>query len=226
VTTLTAVFGTTTPPWEAGCAREAAGASCATVTCPRANAPRVAGSSAGVITAKSNGGALATTPDDTGAYDVAPLGRALWSLPKAALAFSAAGAATAAFGETFCGPPPAAITKPAGAPGAGLTIDRASDLAVQWTPAPVGDLEFALRDDTTSATSTVEVQCFFTGSSGQGTIPKVALAKLGAGAHSIASYIWVRKIGIGKDGTCTELTGIQTNDSSAGAPFNGPATFQ
>jgi hypothetical protein len=225
-TTLTAVFGTTTPPWEAGCTREAVGASCTAVTCPRNSSPPVAGSAAGTITAKSNGGALATMADSVGAYNISQLGRALWSVPKAALAFSAAGGATPAFGETFCGPPPVAMSKPAGAPGAGLTIDRASDLAIQWTPAAVGDLELSVRDDTSSTTATLEVQCFFTGSAGQGTIPKTALAKLAAGVHTVASTLWVRKIGIGSGGTCSELTAIQTNDSSAGAPFNGSATFQ
>jgi hypothetical protein len=225
VTTLTAVFGTTTPPSEAGCTRATVGASCTAVTCSSSAPPPVTGTEAGPITAKSNGGALVTDPGAGGAYDVAPLARALWSLPKTALAFSAAGGATPAFGETFCGPPPVSLTKPAGAPGA-LTIDRAADLAVQWPTTAVGDLEFVLRDDTTSATSTVEVQCFFVGASGQGTVPKAALAKIGPGAHTIASYLWVRKIGLGS-GTCVELTGIQTNDSSTpGAPFNGTATFQ
>ena len=30
----------------------------------------------------------------------------------------------------------------------------------------------------------------------------------------------------GMDATCVELTAIQTNDSSTGAPFNGTATYQ
>jgi hypothetical protein len=227
-TTLTAVFGTTTPPSETGCARAPVGAACTAVTCPRVGATRGGGAVAGVITAKSNGGALAVKPDATGVYDVAQLGRALWSLPKAALTFAAAGGAVPAFGETFCGPAAVAITKPAGAPGAGLTIDRATDLAVQWTPSAVGDLEVVLRDDSTSTTSSVEVQCFFPASSGQGTVPKAALAQIGPGAHAVASYLWVRKIGIGASGACVELTGITTNDSSAGAaaPFNGSALYQ
>jgi hypothetical protein len=225
-TSLTAVFGTTSPPWELGCTREAVGAGCTAVLCPRFAPPTGDASAAGLITAKSNGGALLTTPSANGTYDVTQLGRALWSLPKAALAFSAAGGATPAFGETFCGPPPVAMIKPIGAPGAGLTLDRASDLALQWTPAAVGDLEFSLRDDTSSTTATLEVQCFFTGSAGQGTIPKTALAKLTAGAHTVASTLWVRKIGIGSGGTCSELTAIQTNDAIGGAPFNGTATFQ
>ncbi|HVZ71886.1 MAG TPA: hypothetical protein VHJ20_05865 [Polyangia bacterium] len=228
-TTLTAIFGTTTIPAEAGCAREAFGASCAVVTCPRTTpVDTTTAAAAGVITAKANGGALATTPDAKGKYDVATLGRALWSQPKAALAFSAAGATTAMsvamFGETFCGPVATAMTKPAGAPSA-LTIDRAADLALAWTPVAVGDVELFARDE--SAPSLVTLHCSFTGSAGQGAVPKAALAKLNAGVHEVASRLWVRKIGIGKDGTCTELTAIQTNDSStAGTPFEGAATFQ
>ncbi len=227
VTTLTAAFGATNPPSEVGCTREAVGGACTALTCPRASAARVTGPAAGVITAKSNGGMILTAPDaTTGAYDVGQLGRALWSMPKAALAFSAAGGAISTFGETFCGPVAATITKPASAPSAALTIDRAVDLPVQWTGSVVGDLEFVFRDDTTSASTAVEVQCFFTTASGQGAVPKAALAKIGTGAHTVASYLWVRKIGLGS-GTCVELTGIQTNDSSvAGVPFNGTATFQ
>jgi hypothetical protein len=225
LTTLTASFGASKPATDPGCTQEAAGAGCTAVTCPRGGAKNAAGPEAGPITVKSNGGTIVTKPDATGAYDVAGLASALWTMPKAALAFSAAGGAIPAFGETFCGPPSATITKPAAAPGAGLTIDRAADLAVQWTGGTVGDLEVVLRDDD-AASSTVEVRCFFTGASGQGTVPKAALAKIGAGAHTVASYIWVRKIGSG-GGTCVELTGVNTNVSAAGAvPFNGAATFQ
>src|SRR5450432_4153181 len=222
-TTLTAVFGTTNPPSTAGCTQEAAGAGCTALTCPRTPTAPPSTTPAGAITAKSNGGMLVTTPSASGAYDVVQMSRALWTLPRAGLAFSAAGGATPA----FCGPTPVTITKPAAAPGAALTIDRASDLAVQWTGGAGGDLEFAFRDDTTSATSTVEVQCFFTASSGQGTVPKAALAKIGAGAHSVASYLWMRKIGGASSGNCIELTAIVTNNSAAGAaaPFNGAATY-
>jgi hypothetical protein len=227
-TTLTAIFGTTAPPSNAGCTQEAAGAGCAAFTCPRTPAAPTSTSPAGAITAKSNGGMLVTTPSSTGVYDVVQMSRAMWTLPKAGLAFSAAGGATAAFGETFCGPTPVTITKPADAPGAALTIGRSTDLPVQWTGGAGGDLEFVFRDDTTSATSTVEVQCFFTASSGQGTVPKAALAKIGAGAHSVASYLWMRKIGGASSGNCIELTAIMTNNSGAGAsaPFNGAATYQ
>jgi hypothetical protein len=225
-TTLTAVFGTTSPPWTSGCTSASAGGSCVALTCPKSARPAVTGPEAGAITAKSNGGMIVTKPGAGGAYDVGALGRALWSLPKTALAFSAAGGAIGAFGETFCGPPPITISKPAGVPGAGLTIDRATDLALQWTSAPVGDLEFVLRDDTDLASPSVEVRCTFVAAAGQGTVPKAALAKLGAGARTVASFLWVRKIGLGS-GTCVELTGIQTNNAADGAtPFFGAATFQ
>jgi hypothetical protein len=227
LTTLTAIFGATNPPSDVGCTQESVGAGCTALTCPRAAGTRPAGSQAGVITATSNGGMLVTKPDASGVYDVAQLSRALWALPKAALTFAAAGGATSAFGETFCGPTAVTITKPAGPPGAGLTIDRASDLPVQWTGGTVGDLELVFRDDSAAPAPTVEVRCFFAASAGQGTVPKAALGKIGPGAHTVVSYLWVRKIGLGS-GTCVELTGITTNNSSAGAaaPFNGSATYQ
>src|SRR5262249_26457427 len=155
-TTLTATFGSTSPPADSGCTQQSAGAACTAFTCPRMPAARAPGPPAGAITAKSNGGALGTNPGGDGTYDGASPPRALWTQPKAALAFSAAGGMTPSFGETFCGPPGATITKPTVAPGAGLMIDRASDLALQWTGGTVGDLEVVLRDDTTSSTSTVE----------------------------------------------------------------------
>jgi hypothetical protein len=225
VTTLTASFAASKPATDPGCTQEAAGMGCVAVTCPRGAPKNPAGPEAGAITAKSNGGSIVTKADGTGAYDVAGLAGALWSQPKAALAFAAAGGGVPVFGETFCGPPSAIITKPGAAPGAGLTIDRASDLAVQWTGGTVGDLEFVARDDGAAGGSSVEVRCFFTGSAGQGTVPKAALAKIGAGAHTVASYIWVRKISL-PQGTCVELTGVNTNVGAADAPWNGSATFQ
>jgi hypothetical protein len=225
-TTLTAIFGTTNPPDDAACTQESVGGSCVAYTCPRAAATPAGGMAAGAITATSSGGVLITRPDAAGAYDVVGVSRALWMTPQAALTFSAAGGAIAAFGETFCGPTGAMLTKPAGAPGAGFTIDRASDLAVQWTGGAVGDLEIVFHDDTTAPAPTVDVRCFFTGASGQGTVPKAALEKIGAGAHAVASYLWVRKIGGASSGNCVELTGITTNASSTGAPFNGTATYQ
>jgi hypothetical protein len=226
LTTLTASFGATKPATDPGCTQEAAGAACVAVTCPRAGAKNPAGPEAGPITAKSNGGTIVTKPDGTGAYDVAGFASALWTDPKAALTFIAAGGGLPAFSETFCGPVSATITKPAAAPGAALTIDRTSDLAVQWTGGAVGDLEILLRDDGGAGATSVEVRCFFTGASGQGTVPQAALAKISAGTHEIASYIWVRKIG-GAGATCVELTGVNTNVSAAGGvPFNGAATFQ
>jgi hypothetical protein len=225
LTTLTASFGSSKPDADPGCTQEAAGTGCAAVTCPASGAKNPAGPEAGPITAKSNGGTIVTKPDATGAYDVAGLASALWTMPKAALTFAAAGGALPAFSETFCGPVSAVITAPAAAPGAGLTIDGASDLAVQWTGGAVGDLEIVLRDEAAAAGSTVEVRCFFTGASGQGTVPRAALAKIGAGTHAVASFIWVRKIG-GAGGTCVELTGVNTNVSAGGAPWNGTATFR
>jgi hypothetical protein len=225
LTTLTAAFGASEPATEPGCTQEDAGAACVAVTCPRARAKSPAGPEAGPITAKSNGGTIVTKPDGTGSYDVAGFASALWTTPKAALTFTAAGGGLPTFSETFCGPVSATITKPAAAPGPALTIDRTSDLAVQWTGGAVGDLEILLRDDGGAGATSVEVRCFFTGASAQGTVPKAALAKISAGSHSIASYIWVRKIG-GAGGTCVELTGVNTNVSAAGgAPFNGAATF-
>jgi hypothetical protein len=223
VTTLTAFFAASKPATDPGCTAEAAGTGCTAVTCPR-GAKNAGGPEAGAITAKSNGGMIVTKADATGAYDVAGFAATLWSMPKAALTFSAAGGGVPAFGDTFCGPASPTITMPAAAPGAGLTIDRASDLALQWTGATVGDVEVLFRDDS-GAASTVEVRCFFTGAAGQGTVPTAALAKIGAGAHTVASYVWVRKIS-GSGGTCVELTGVNTSVSAAGGPFFGPATFQ
>jgi hypothetical protein len=224
LTTLTATFGSTEPPGEAGCTSESIGG-CNVLTCPHNAVPAAAGPAAGAITAKSSGGVMITKPGANGAYDVVQFAQPLWS-PIAALAFSAAGGDTPAFGETFCGPTGVTISAPAGAPSA-LNINRATDLQAQWTGSIAGDLEFVFRDDTSSATASVEVQCFFTTASGQGTIGKAALAKIGAGQHTVASYTWVRKIGLA-GGTCNELTAIMTNASSAGvtAPFNGTATFQ
>jgi hypothetical protein len=224
LTTLTASFAAAKPATDPSCTQEAAGASCAAVTCPRGGTKNPAGPEAGAVTAKSNGGSIVTKPDATGAYDVAGLAAALWSMPKAALTFTAAGGAIPAFSETFCGPPSATITMPASAPGAGLVIDRSVDLAVQWTGGAVGELEVALRDDG-GAGGSVEVRCFFTGASGQGVVPKAALAKLSAGTHAVSSSIWVRKISL-PTGTCVELTGVATSVSAAGAPWNGNATFQ
>jgi hypothetical protein len=224
LTTLTASFAASKPATDPGCAQEAAGMGCVAVTCP-AGAKNPAGPEAGAITAKSNGGMIVTKADATGAYDVAGLAATLWSQPMAALTFSAAGGGVPAFSETFCGPASATITKPAAAPGAGLTVDRASDLAVQWTGGAVGDLEIVMRD-AGAAGGSLEVRCFFTGATGQGTVPKAALAKISAGTHTIASYTWVRKISL-PQGTCVELTGVQTNVSAAGGvPFNGSAAFQ
>jgi hypothetical protein len=226
-TTLTAVFGTTNPPDAVGCTQEAVGAGCTAFTCPRGTG-NPAGSSAGTITATSNGGTLTTKPGPSGVYEDAELPRALWNAPKAALTFAAAGATVPAFGETFCGPTPVMITSPAGVPGAGLTIDRSTDLPVAWTGGAGGDLEILLRDDTSVVGASIQIQCFFTASSGQGTVPKAALAKIGAGAHTVASFLWMRKIGGGGSSWCEELTAIMTNNSStgAGAPFNGTATYQ
>jgi hypothetical protein len=224
LTTLTASFAASKPATDPGCTQEAAGMGCVAVTCP-AGAKNAAGPEAGAITAKSNGGMIVTKADATGAYDVAGFASALWSQPKAALTFSAAGGGVPAFSETFCGPASATITKPAAAPGAGLTIDRASDLAVQWTGGAVGDLEIVMRDAGAPGGS-LEVRCFFTGAAGLGTVPKAALAKMSAGTHTIASFIWVRKISL-PQGTCVELTGVQTNVSvTGGVPFNGSAVFQ
>jgi hypothetical protein len=220
-TTLTASFAAAKPTTDPGCTQESLGAACVAVTCPAGAPLNPAGPEAGAITAKSNGGSIVTKPDASGAYDLAGLAGPLWSQPMAALTFTAAGGAVPAFSETFCGPVPATITKPAAVPGAGLTIDRTNDLAVQWTGGAVGDLEVIARDDGAG----VELRCFFTGSDGQGTIPKAALAKIGAGAHTLASFLWVRKISL-PQGTCVELTGVNTNVGAASAPWNGVATFQ
>jgi hypothetical protein len=220
LTTLTATFGSTKPPSEVGCTEEAIGG-CRLLTCPKTPAAAPPGNAAGAITAKSSGGTLTTTPDAQGAYDVAKFGSPLWS-PMAALAFSAAG--PPAFGETFCGPPGVTFTAPAAAPSAALIVNRASDLALTWSGSKVGDVELLARDD--SGASRVELQCSFTAESGQGTVPKAALGKLSAGAHTLASYTWVRKIGIAGGGACTELTAIMTNYGAGAVPFNGTATFQ
>jgi hypothetical protein len=224
VTTLTASFAAAKPTTDPGCTQEAVGTACVAVTCPSGAPKNPAGPEAGAITAKSNGGSILTKPDAMGAYDVAGFPSALWSQAKAALTFAAAGGAVPMFSETFCGPPSATITTPAAAPGAGLTIDRASDLAVQWTGGAVGDLELVARDLGAGGAS-VEVRCFFTGSAGQGTVPKAALAKMSAGPHTVASYIWVRKISL-PQGTCVELTGVNTNVGAGNAPWNGSAIFQ
>lgn len=225
LTTLTAVFGATKPPSEATCTQEAVAGGCIALTCPHGGAAIPAGPAAGGITAKSSGGTLTTTANGAGSYDVAQYAQALWS-PQAALAFSAVGGATPAFAETFCGPTALAISKPVGAPGATLIIDRSSDLALQWTASNVGEMQFVFRDDTSVAANSVEVQCSFPASAGQGTVSQAALAKIGSGTHHVASYRWVRKIGGGGSGTCVELTAITTNNGSTGAPFNGTATFQ
>jgi hypothetical protein len=226
LTTLTAAFAGAKPATDPGCTQEAAGAACTVVTCPSGAGKNPAGPDAGAITAKSSGGTIVTKPDPTGAYDVAGLAGALWTMPKAALTFTAAGGAIPTFSETFCGPASATITMPAAAPGPALTINRAADLPVQWTGGAVGDVEVSLRDGGAGGAS-VEVRCFFTGSAGQGTVPKAALAKISAGPHTIASYIWVRKISL-PAGTCVELTGVNTNVSAQAGnpPFNGTATFQ
>ncbi|HVU52337.1 MAG TPA: hypothetical protein VHL80_16700, partial [Polyangia bacterium] len=225
VTTLTASFAAAKPTTDPGCTQESVGTACVAVTCPSGAPRNPAGPEAGAITARSNGGSIVTKPDGTGAYDVAGFASALWSSPKAALTFSAAGGGVPTFGDTFCGPPPATLTKPATAPGAGLTIDRASDLAVTWTGGAVGDLELLARDDGAAGGASVEVRCFFTGSAGQGTVPKAALAKMTAGPHAVASYIWVRKISL-PQGACVELTGVNTNVGASNAPWNGSAMFQ
>ena len=226
LTTLTASFGASKPATDPGCTQEAAGMGCTAVTCPGGLGRGPGGPEAGAITAKSSGGTIVTKPDATGAYDVAGLASALWSQPGAALTFAAAGGAVPMFSETFCGPAAATITKPAAAPGAALTIDRAADLPVAWTGGAVGDLEIVLHEDGGAVGSSVEVRCFFTGSAGQGTVPKAALAKMSPGTHAVASYIWVRKISL-PQGTCVELTGVNTNVSAAGGvPWYGAATFQ
>jgi hypothetical protein len=56
-------------------------------------------------------------------------------------------------------------------------------------------------------------------------VPKAALAKLSAGAHTVGSYVWVRKISL-PQGTCVELTGVNTNVGAGNTPWNGSATFQ
>jgi hypothetical protein len=226
VTTLTAVFGASHVTSDVGCLQEPVGAACTAFICPRGGGANPAGPEAGAITVTSNAGQLVTKPGGNGVYSVVQTSHALWTLPKASLKLAAAGGAIPAFGDMFCGTSPVTIAKPVGVPGA-MTIDRTADLPVTWTGGGGGDLEIVLRDDTTSAASSVEVRCFFTASTGQGTVPKAALAKIGAGAHTLASYLWMRKIG-GAGGTCVELTGVTTNASSAGAtaPFNGNATYQ
>lgn len=224
LTTVTATFGSTQPPREAGCTTEALGG-CSVLTCPKNRAAGATGPAAGTITVKSSGGSMTTTPDASGQYDVVQFAAPLWS-PMAALAFAASGGTTPAFGESFCGPTGVKITAPAALPGA-LVVSRNSDLGLQWTGSAAGDFELVFRDDSSSPDSVVELQCFFTAASGQGTVGKAALAQLPAGTHQVASYTWVRKIGGGGSGTCTELTGIMTNSASDGTtPFNGTATFQ
>jgi len=227
ITTLSASFGLTKPIIDAGCTEEAVGAACTADTCMRTSAYR-AEPQAGTITASSNGGTIVITPDSMGYYADSVAGSALWTMLSAALTFTAEGGVVPQFSETFCGPVSATITKPASPPGVGpgrgLTIDRSADLAIEWTGGAVGDLEVVLTDDS-SAASTVAVHCLFAGASGQGTVPKAALAKISAGSHAIASNLWVRKISL-PVGTCVEVTGVVTNVSGVGGiPFGGDATF-
>jgi hypothetical protein len=226
-TTLSASFGLTNPVIDPGCTQETVGAACTADTCMGTSNDR-AEPQAGTITASSNGGMIVVTPDANGYYADRVVASALWTMPMAALTFTAAGGVVPAFSETFCGPVSATITKPASppgvGPGGGLTIDRSADLDVEWTGGAVGDLEIVLTDDSDAAT-TIAVHCLFTGASGQGTVPKAALAKISAGAHAITSNMWVRKISL-PAGTCVEVTGVITNVSTAGGvPFNGDATF-
>lgn len=223
LTTLTATFGSTKPPSEAGCTEEAAGG-CRVLTCPHPAPPLTPGPAAGAITVKSSGGSMTTHPDAQGNYEVVKLASPLWS-PMAALAFSAAGGATPSFGENFCGPPGVTLSAPATVPSAALVVNRNADLALSWTGSNVGDVELMIRDDSNAASS-IEVQCFFTAASGQGSVPAAALGKISPGAHTLASYTWVREIGIAAGGTCTELTGVMTNFGAGAKPFNGVATFQ
>ncbi len=226
-TTLSASFGLTKPVVDPGCTEEAVGAACTAETCTRTSKYR-AEPQAGTIMASSNRGTIVVMPDAMGYYADSVAASALWTMPSAALTFTAAGGVVPAFSETFCGPVSATITEPSSPPGVGtgrgLTIDRSADLPVEWTGGAVGDLEVVLTDDS-SAASTVAVHCLFAGASGQGTVPKAALAKISAGAHAIASNMWVRKISL-PAGTCVEVTGVITNVSAAGGiPFGGAATF-
>jgi hypothetical protein len=226
-TTLSASFGLTKPAVDPGCTQETVGAACTADTCMGTSNYR-AEPQAGTITASSNGGMIVVTPDAMGYNADSVVGSALWTMPMAALTFTAAGGVVPAFSETFCGPVSATITKPASPPGVGpgrgLTIDRSADLGVEWTGGAVGDLEVVLTDDS-DAPTTVAVHCLFTGASGRGTVPKAALAKISAGAHAIASNLWVRKISL-PAGTCVEVTGVITNVSAVGGiPFGGDATF-
>jgi hypothetical protein len=227
-TNLAASFGASKAAIDPGCTEEAVGAACTAFSCARTgNTPGEP--QAGTITAKSSGGFIAITPDPTGVYAQGVLTSALWTKPKSALTFAAAGGVIPAFSDTFCGPTSAMITMPSSPPGSGpgrgLSIDRSVDLAVQWTGGAVGDLEVAITDDTAAA-ARIDVRCFFTGASGQGTVPQAALVKISPGTHSIASNMWVRKISL-PTGTCVELTGVITNVSAAGAiPFNGDAMFR
>jgi hypothetical protein len=216
-TTLSASFGLTKPVIDPGCTQEAVGAACTADTCIPTSNYR-AEPQAGTITASSNGGMIVMTPDAMGYYANVVVASALWTMPMAELTFTAAGGVIPAFSETFCGPVSATITNPASAPGVGpgrgLTIDRSTDLAVEWTGGAVG-----------AAAATVAVHCLFTGASGQGTVPQAALAMISAGAHTIASNLWVRKISL-PVGTCVEVTAVITNLSAAGGiPFGGDATF-
>lgn len=228
LTSLTASFGPSKPIVDPGCTEEVVGAACTAVTCTRTGS-YVAEPQAGTITAKSSGGFITITPESTGLYGEGLLASALWTMPKSALTFTAAGGVIPAFSDTFCGPTSATITLPSSPPGSGpgrgLNIDRSVDLAFQWTGGAVGDLEVAITDDSAAA-SRIDVQCFFAGASGQGTVPQAALVKLSPGAHTMTSSMWVRKISL-PSGTCVELTGVITNVSAVGGiPFNGDATFR
>ncbi len=228
LTSLAASFGASKAAVDPGCTEEAVGAACTAFSCARTGNSQ-AEPQAGTITAKSSGGFIAITPDATGVYAQGLLTSALWTKPKSALTFAAAGGVIPAFSDTFCGPTSATITMPASPPGSGagrgLSIDRSVDLAFQWTGGAVGDLEVTITDDTAAA-ARIDVRCFFAGASGQGTVPQAALAKISPGAHSMASNMWVRKISL-PTGTCVELTGVITNVSAAGAlPFNGDAVFR
>jgi len=228
VTSLTASFGLSKPVIDPGCTEQAVGAACTALTCARAG-NYTSQPQAGTITAKSSGGFIAIAPDAMGVYAEGLLASALWTMPKSALTFTAAGGVIPAFSETFCGPASATITippsPPGSGPGRGLSIDRSVDLAFQWAGGTVGDLEVAITDDSAAA-ARIDVRCFFPGASGQGAVPQAALAKISPGTHTIASNMWVRKISL-PTGTCVELTGVITNVSATGAiPFNGDATFR
>ncbi|HTM46552.1 MAG TPA: hypothetical protein VL137_16455 [Polyangiaceae bacterium] len=226
-TSLTAIFGSTNPPTDAACTVQQAGASCSVLSCPRNAATNPGGPSAGVVSAVADGASLMLAPSASGAYDTVHKAQRMWLMPKAGLTLSTAGADVSAVSEMFCGPPSLTLTAPAQAPGTTLSINRTSDLALLWSGSTVGQLEFVVYDETSAPSPIVEVRCFFDASANQGTVPMTALGQVSAGMHTVGSYLWVRKIGIGADGVCVELTGITTNLSAASnAPFNGAAMFQ